>query len=330
MAYFFDDPVGRERTRRQQALAGAVNAFGDMQKAQQQEELTKRQQALQGFNAIKDLTKQGVELSKEDQIDLEDAYRTGDFSGLGELMNRQAQNIKGQRQAQLDAKKAEREQANQFKQQQLDLQRQGLQSKQAQEALKKQESEKALEVRGFGKARTAKEAQELRQAQSDANEAVKLIDEIKELGTDVNVLNPFDRERINLIEQKKKILAGKLRLPLTGPGAMTQEEYERLIETIGDPTKLMSTEGIQKAKLDSLKDTIASSVEGKFRAMGSDEAIAQLDKKAIDTAIAKMSDPQTGQAAFTPENMQKLSDDELLNMRNLLRQQKQGTAYNAR
>jgi hypothetical protein len=122
-----------------------------------------------------------------------------------------------------------------------------------------------LEVPGYGQARTKEEAKDLRQAQADADDAVKLIDEIKALGTNVAA---WDRGRINIINQKKKILAGKLRLPLTGPGAMTQDEYERLVDTMGDPSNLFSTEEIQMSKLDSLKDTLNSSVSNKFRVMG--------------------------------------------------------------
>lgn len=122
-----------------------------------------------------------------------------------------------------------------------------------------------LMVPSFGLARTKKEAQELRAAQSDATEAMALIDKVKELGKNVSI---FDRERIGKIDSAKKILAGKLRLPLTGPGAMTEDEFNRLIETMGDPSDVFSTEKIQNAKLDQLKEVLGNSVVSKFKSSG--------------------------------------------------------------
>jgi hypothetical protein len=120
-----------------------------------------------------------------------------------------------------------------------------------------------LVIPGMGAVRTKKEAVEIRSAKADAADAMRIIDEIKKHGTDVSI---FDRERVNKIDQLKKVLAGKLRLPLTGPGAMTEDEYQRLIDTMGDPTSLFSTEKIQHAKLDQLKDILNNSVYSKFNA----------------------------------------------------------------
>lgn len=123
-----------------------------------------------------------------------------------------------------------------------------------------------LVVPGYGQVKTKKEAMDIRAAKADADEAIGLIDEVKELGKNVAW---WDRKKINLIDQKKKILAGKLRLPLTGPGAMTEDEYQRLVDTMGDPSNLFSTEEIQNAKLDELKGTLNKSVLSKFNASAS-------------------------------------------------------------
>lgn len=147
-------------------------------------------------------------------------------------------------------------------------------------------------VPGYGRVRTAKEAQDIRQSMSDANDAVKLIDDIKTLGTDVSV---WDRKKINRIQSKMKILAGKLRLPLTGPGAMTQDEYERLIDTMGDPSKVFGLESIEKAKLDDLKNTLSNSIKSKFEAARIDdenETMLAGDDKNIMQKINSMSPDQ--------------------------------------
>lgn len=132
--------------------------------------------------------------------------------------------------------------------------------------LAKQEAKNAevLDVPGYGRVKTETEARELRAAAADANDAIKLIDELKSLGTNVSVM---DRGRIAKINSIKNVLAGKLRLPLTGPGALTQDEFERLIDTMGDPSKLFGSEKIEMGKLDTLKDTLNNSLSSKYNLM---------------------------------------------------------------
>lgn len=124
-----------------------------------------------------------------------------------------------------------------------------------------QEQNLALEVPGLGMARTKEEAKDIRSSQADANDAMAIIDQIKELGTNVSI---FDRGKVGKINQLKTVLAGKLRLPLTGPGAMTEDEFQRLISNIGDPSAVFGTEANEKAKLDQLKEILTNSVQSKF------------------------------------------------------------------
>lgn len=119
----------------------------------------------------------------------------------------------------------------------------------------------AMEVPGMGLARTKEEASNIRAAKADADEALGIIDQIKNLGTNVSI---FDRDRVGKINQLKTVLAGKLRLPLTGPGAMTEDEFQRLVSNIGDPSAVFGTEENEMAKLDQLKDILGRSVESKF------------------------------------------------------------------
>ena len=118
-----------------------------------------------------------------------------------------------------------------------------------------------LMVPGYGKARTLSEAKEFREAVASNDSSVEDLKAVKELGRNINIADPRDRERVNLIQQKLSQAVGKLRISLTGPGAMTEAERKLIRESIGDPTTLFSTEGIQFAKLDQLMKSIDDSTK---------------------------------------------------------------------
>jgi hypothetical protein len=125
----------------------------------------------------------------------------------------------------------------------------------------------ALEVPGYGLARTKEEAKDIRSAMSDANEAKQIIGQIKNLGTDVAW---WDRDKVGKINQLKQVLAGKLRLPLTGPGAMTEDEFQRLISNMGDPSSIFGSEENEIGKLGQLEDILDKAVQSKFAAASRD------------------------------------------------------------
>lgn len=114
-----------------------------------------------------------------------------------------------------------------------------------------------LEIPGFGQARTKEEAKEFRQVVADTRSGVELLKQVKELGTDVSLL---DREKIQKIDSLLNQAVGKLRISLTGGGPMTDEERDMIRGTIGDPSKLFSTEAIQKAKIDQLINNMEASL----------------------------------------------------------------------
>jgi hypothetical protein len=116
-------------------------------------------------------------------------------------------------------------------------------------------------IPGLGIVKTVDEAKKIREAASDATDAAKLIDKIKTLGKNVTV---FDRKKIAEINTLKNTLVGKLRVPLTGPGSMTESDFQRLIETLGDPTKFFGAEEIEFAKLDQVKEMLGESIKSKF------------------------------------------------------------------
>ncbi len=58
-----------------------------------------------------------------------------------------------------------------------------------------------------------------------------------------------------LMKSKLAQAAGKLRIPITGPGVMTQDEYNRILESIGNPLKIFSFRQWEESKL---KNTLAA------------------------------------------------------------------------
>lgn len=135
--------------------------------------------------------------------------------------------------------------------------------KQAAEAEKQQVKDEALTVEGYGKARTPKEAQELRQTVVDTKSALDDLRSVKELGTNVAV---WDRTKVNKIDQLLNQAVGKLRMSMVGPGSMTESERLLIRESIGDPTALFSSESIQNAKLDQLITNMEKRLEDEAKA----------------------------------------------------------------
>lgn len=135
--------------------------------------------------------------------------------------------------------------------------------KQAAEAEKQQAKDEALTVEGYGKARTPKEAQELRQTTIDTKSALDDLRAVKELGNNVAI---WDRTKVNKIDQLLNQAVGKLRMSMVGPGSMTESERLLIRESIGDPTALFSSESIQNAKLDQLIANMEKRLEDEAKA----------------------------------------------------------------
>jgi len=248
---------------------------------------TDRQRA---FNQAMKMREAGYDVAPEE---VEQAMGTGSEEGqFSKLFNQRTPEFEAaqerQRQAEMDAQirreEAETRQYNldQERLQDKEYRREqdrkkmeweqkkfGTQQEQKRAALERKESPSAspqfsekekreLGVTGYGIARTRGEAQKMRKAIRDKDDAVSLIDEIQELGTDVNLL---DVGRQQKIKQKLSLLAGKLREPILGPGIMTETEFNRLISNMGDPSKLFSTEALEKKKLSDVKNMLIEGVD---------------------------------------------------------------------
>lgn len=76
--------------------------------------------------------------------------------------------------------------------------------------------------------------------------ATALLRRIQEYAKTASSLSLQDRARM---QTDLALAAGKLRIPITGPGAMTEDEYKRLLDTLGNPTKIFSIASIENMKL---------------------------------------------------------------------------------
>lgn len=79
---------------------------------------------------------------------------------------------------------------------------------------------------------------------------------------------PVDPVKRAEIATDLKILAGKLRLPLQGPGAMTDNDYARLMDTLGNPNAFASLSSVERAKLNRVQQNLEDSMEANATASG--------------------------------------------------------------
>tara|TARA_R100000808_G_scaffold20741_1_gene44812 strand:+ start:1 stop:1848 length:1848 start_codon:yes stop_codon:yes gene_type:complete len=77
-----------------------------------------------------------------------------------------------------------------------------------------------------------------------------------------------DRQLQGMIQVRIRTLTGKLRLPLIGPGAVSEYEQKLLKEAIADPTKFFSLTTTNKAKLKTLQTIMDRAIKVKGASMG--------------------------------------------------------------
>lgn len=128
---------------------------------------------------------------------------------------------------------------------------------------------KDLEARyvpGMGVATTADGAKVVREMNSMANNARAGIDELLAINRqDGKSLNPQTIARAKVIQQS---LIGALRVPITGPGAMTEGERDMLQDMIANPTDFFALDSNNKTKLETLRGRLDSAVKTAAQANG--------------------------------------------------------------
>lgn len=107
-------------------------------------------------------------------------------------------------------------------------------------------------VPGMGVATTLKGKEavsEMKAAVDEVNSGVNELLKFTERSLDS--VNPFERARAGTIAAT---LVGALRLPIVGPGAMSDQERELLQTIIANPTKIFSLDMSSRARLQTLKE----------------------------------------------------------------------------
>lgn len=123
-------------------------------------------------------------------------------------------------------------------------------------------------VPGWGQAANKNLAQKFSEYVSEAEPALVNAKEILELNKSRGSFAKLSPTERAAIETRSKILAGQLRLPITGPGALTADEYARLRETIGNPNAIMAIPAAEMKKLNTVINWLQENIQTKAKQAG--------------------------------------------------------------
>lgn len=76
-----------------------------------------------------------------------------------------------------------------------------------------------------------------------------------------------------------KALVGNLRIPFTGPGILTETEYNRLLATIGDPSKLFALPELERVKMQTVINKLQGDLKIRFKNAGIDLPESKFEKR---------------------------------------------------
>lgn len=97
------------------------------------------------------------------------------------------------------------------------------------------------------------------QSLKDMVSATQLTDKVaKQVAqyTALDAATPFGSKKAAL-ESDVQALVGALRIPITGPGVLNEQEYQRIMgKVIGDPSALTTVKSVAQAKMKSLQETL--------------------------------------------------------------------------
>lgn len=91
----------------------------------------------------------------------------------------------------------------------------------------------------------------------DSLPAIQLSKDLRKLMLEGSKLNIEDRAKVR---QNLVALVGKLRVPFTGPGILTDKEYDRLESVISNPNAFVALPSAEKAKLLNLENSLQNSI----------------------------------------------------------------------
>jgi hypothetical protein len=137
-------------------------------------------------------------------------------------------------------------------------------------------------VPGYGIASNVNNAQEFQKVRSTLEPAITGAQTIQKMLGDFNRIT--DLKKRAQIQSEMKALAGQLRVPFTGPGALTEKEYDRLMDTLGDPTSITSVGSIQRAKLQQVLNKLNRDLDNSAAQFGLPRKNKNIQLKTLDKA----------------------------------------------
>lgn len=133
--------------------------------------------------------------------------------------------------------------------------------------LNKEDKERVVRMRdgSIQLADNKKASEDVRKFQAEVEPAIKGAHRILKISEESSRLNLADRARI---ATDLKALVGQLRIPFTGPGVLTDKEYDRLLDTIGDPSKLFALPSIERTKIKTVINKLSSDLDMRYKQAG--------------------------------------------------------------
>lgn len=100
------------------------------------------------------------------------------------------------------------------------------------------------------------------------------------------------------VQTKLSSLVGALRLPIVGPGPMTETERKFIISTIGDPNKFFTLPSIETAKLNSMIGTIEGRVRNQYFNAGVNLPFSKEERIQKEVDLLQKQNPDVPRAAL--------------------------------
>lgn len=115
-------------------------------------------------------------------------------------------------------------------------------------------------VPGYGFANSKESVAQFQKVRAENEPALQGLGEVMKMAQDVKGMGQLSPSKRAVLETKLTILAGQLRLPVTGPGSMQQAEYERLRTALGDPAKILSLNSVELKKLQVIQSFLQGNI----------------------------------------------------------------------
>jgi hypothetical protein len=112
---------------------------------------------------------------------------------------------------------------------------------------------------------STEEAIKFREEYKGATKMVSSLDKLLEYANEGRVFNPSDRA---VVDSLVADVIGASRLPVLGPGVMTDSEREWLSSLIGNPNRMMKFNSTTKAQLNRWKDNAIKGVSAYATSLG--------------------------------------------------------------